>query len=79
MCIATMRTLKEQIKVLDKQTEQIFAIIHNTVTSVTRIGKVHPAGIIAEIGNVNRFQSQASVVQVCWSCQETAPVREFEA
>ena len=63
VCIATMRALEKQIKVLDKQIEQIFAIIPNTLTSVPGIGKVYSAGIIAEIGNINRFQSQASVAK----------------
>ena len=40
VCIATMRALEKQIKVLDKQIEQIFAIIPNTLTSVPGIGKV---------------------------------------
>ncbi len=61
--IATMRALEKQIKVLDKQIEQMFTIIPNTLTSVPGIGKVYSAGIIAEIGDVNRFQSQASVAK----------------
>ena len=63
VCIATMRALEKQIKVLDKQIEQIFAVLPNTLTSVPGIGKVYSAGIIAEIGDVNRFQSQASVAK----------------
>lgn len=63
VCIATMWALEKRIKVLDKQIEQIFAIIPNTLTSVPGIGKVYSAGIIAEIGDTNRFQSQASVAK----------------
>ena len=58
--IATMRALKTQIKSLDKAIEQQFEIIPNTLTSIPGIGKVYSAGIIAEIGDVNRFQSQSS-------------------
>jgi len=61
--IATMRALDDQIKVLDKAIEQQFEIIPNTLTSIPGIGKVYSAGIIAEIGNINRFQSQASVAK----------------
>ena len=61
--IATMRALEKQIKVLDKAIEQQFEIIPNTLTSIPGIGKVYSAGIIAEIGNVNRFQSQASIAK----------------
>ena len=61
--IATMRALEKQIKVLDKAIEQQFEIIPNTLTSIPGIGKVYSAGIIAEIGDVNRFQSQAAVAK----------------
>ncbi len=61
--IAAMRALDSQIKVLDKAIEQQFEIIPNTLTSVPGIGKVYSAGIIAEIGDINRFQSQASVAK----------------
>ena len=61
--IATMRALEKQIKVLNKAIEQQFEIIHNTLTSIPGIGMVYSAGIIAEIGDVNRFQSQASVAK----------------
>ena len=61
--IAAMRALESQINVLDKAIEQQFEIIHNTLTSIPGIGKVYSAGIIAEIGDVNRFQSQASVAK----------------
>ena len=47
--IASMRALKEQVKVLDKAIEQQFEIIPNTLTSIPGIGKVYSAGIIAEM------------------------------
>ena len=63
VAIATMRALDGQIKVLDKAIEQQFQIIPNTLTSIPGIGKVYSAGIIAEIGVVHRFNSQASVAK----------------
>ena len=77
--IATMRALEKQIKVLDKAIEQQFKIIPNTLTSIPGIGKVYSAGIIAEIGDVNRFQSQASVAKfagLVWTQHQSG---EFEA
>ena len=68
--IASMRALKEQVKVLDKAIEQQFEIIPNTLTSIPGIGKVYSAGIIAEIGDIHRFDSQASVAKyagLVWS------------
>ena len=79
VCIATMRALEKQIKVLDKQIEQIFAVIPNNLTSVPGIGKVYSAGIIAEIGDVNRFQSQASVAKYAGLVWKQHQSGEFEA
>ena len=77
--IATMRALDRQIKVLDKSIEQQFQIIPNTLTSIPGIGKVYSAGIIAEIGDVQRFNSQASVAKyagLVWTQHQSG---DFEA
>ena len=77
--IATMQALDGQIKILNKAIEQQFEIIPNTLTSIPDIGKVYSAGIIAEIGYVNRFQSQASVAKfasLVWTQHQSV---EFEA
>lgn len=77
--IASMRALKEQIKVLDKAIEQQFEIIPNTLTSIPGIGKVYSAGIIAEIGDVHHFNSQASVAKyagLVWNRNQSG---DFEA
>ena len=77
--IASMRALKEQVKVLDKAIEQQFEIIPNTLTSIPGIGKVYSAGIIAEIGDIQRFNSQASVAKfagLVWTQHQSG---EFEA
>lgn len=71
--IASMRALKRQVKVLDKAIEQQFEIIPNTLTSIPGVGKVYSAGI-AEIGDIHRFASQASVAG-CRPCLDAAPVR----
>ena len=47
--IASMRALKEQVKVLDKAIEQEFEIIPNALTSIPGIGKVYSAGIIVSL------------------------------
>ena len=79
VCIAAMRALEKQIKVLDKAIEQQFQIIPNTLTSIPGIGKVYSAGIIAEIGDVHRFNSQASVAKyagLVWTQHQSG---DFEA
>ena len=77
--IASIRAIEKQVKDLEKAIEQMFEIIPNTLTSVPGIGKVYSAGIIAEIGDINRFSSQAAVAKyagLVWSQNQSA---EFEA
>lgn len=59
--IAGIRALQGQIKELEAAIQKQFEIILNTIISVPGIGKVYSAGIIAEIGDIRRFQSHASV------------------
>ncbi len=64
---------------MDKAIEHQFEIIPNTLTSIPGIGKVYSAGIIAEIGNIHRFNSQASVAKfagLVWTQNQSG---EFEA
>lgn len=77
--IAAMRALESQSKTLDKAIEQQFEIIPNTLTSIPGIGKVYSAGIIAEVGDIHRFQSQASLAKfagLVWSQHQSG---DYEA
>jgi len=61
--ISSMRAIQAQIKVLNREIERQFEIIPNTLTSVPGIGPVFSAGIIAEVGDINRFDGQASLAK----------------
>ena len=77
--IASMKALEGQIKILEKSIEQQFEIIPNTLTSIPGIGSVFSAGIIAEIGDIRRFESQASVAKyagLVWTQHQSG---DFEA
>lgn len=77
--LASMRALEAQIKTLDKSIEKQFEIIPNTLTSIKGIGPVYSAGIIAEIGNINRFHTHASVAKyagLVWTQHQSG---DFEA
>ena len=76
---ASMKALEKQIKVLERAIEQQFQIIPNTLTSIPGIGPVYSAGIIAEIGDIHRFESQASVAKyagLVWTQHQSG---DFEA
>jgi len=77
--ISAMKALDKQIAELDKAIERQFEIIPNTLTSIPGIGKVYSAGIIAEIGDIRRFSSQAAVAKyagLTWSQHQSG---QYEA
>ncbi len=50
---------KKNIKELDKAIEQVIVVIPEyRLTSIPGVGKVYAAGLIAEIGQIERFEDQ---------------------
>ena len=77
--VSSMRALQSQIKALNKEIEKQFFNIPNTLTSVRGIGPVFSAGIIAEIGDVNRFDGHPALAKfsgLAWSRHQSGA---FEA
>ena len=50
---------------MDKATEQFVVVIpeYQYLTSVPGIGKVHAAGLIAEIGQIERLENQTKLAK----------------
>lgn len=61
--LSGIRALESQIATLDKYIAQQISLIPNTLTSIKGIGPVYSAGIIAEIGDINRFKDQAALAK----------------
>jgi transposase len=61
--ISSMRAMQAQIKSLEKEIARQFENIPNTLISVPGIGPVFSAGIIAEVGDINRFEGQAQLAK----------------
>lgn len=63
--VCEIRTLEKNIKELDKAIEQLVVIIpeYQCLTSITGIGKVYTAGLIAEIGQIQRFEDQTKLAK----------------
>ncbi|MBQ9022536.1 MAG: IS110 family transposase [Eubacterium sp.] len=77
--ISAMRALEAQIKEFDKAIANQMQLIPNTLTSVKGIGPVYSAGIIAEIGDINRFPDQAKLAKyagLAWTQHQSG---DFEA
>jgi len=60
--IESIRSVTKQIKELDKAIKKLLDGIPNTIQTIPGIGPVYSAGILAEIGQIERFDNQASVV-----------------
>ena len=73
------RQLESQIRTLEKAIEKQFEIIPNTLISIPGIGKVYSAGIIAEIGDIRRFDGQASVAKYAGLVWTQHKSNEFES
>lgn len=61
----TIQTLKKQIKTLDKAIERLFELVPEaqSLLSIPGIGPVYAAGIIAEVGKIDRFENEAKLAK----------------
>lgn len=74
--ISSMRAMKARIKALDKAISDQMDLIPNTLRSIPGIGAVYSAGIIAEIGDINRFKNQAALAKyagLAWKRHQSGP------
>lgn len=78
--IATINAFKNQIKMLDKAIAELLGTLPNPLISIPGIGPVLSAGIIAEIGDIRRFPSQAQLAKyagLAW-LQHQSGEKEFK-
>lgn len=79
--IQAIRSIQAQLKDLDKAIERVLESIPSAqcLRSVPGIDRVYAAGILAEIGNIDRFNDQAAVAKyagLTWRKHQSGP---FEA
>jgi transposase len=77
--IEAIRSLKAQLKQLDRAIEKILDGIPNTLQTIPGIGPVFCAGILSEIGDINRFKDQASVAKYAGLTWRRRQSGDFEA
>ena len=77
--ISSIRALEAQIKQFDKAIAAQMELIPNTLTSIKGIGPVYSAGIIAEIGDINRFPDQAKLAKYAGLAWRQHQSGDFEA
>lgn len=77
--LSTMRAMQAQVKALDKAIEDQIALIPNTLASINGIGPVFSAGIVAEVGNIHRFDDQAALAKYAGLVWQQHQSGNFEA
>lgn len=77
--ITSMKALESQIKEFDKAIAAQMELLPNVLISIPGIGPVYSAGIMAEIGDINRFKNQAALAKyagLAWTQHQSG---DFEA
>jgi transposase len=77
--LASIRSLQQQLKTLDKTIAQELAAIPQTLSSVPGLGPVWTAGLIAELGDITRFDDHGAIAQYAGLTWPSAQSGEFEA
>jgi len=77
--LATIRSLQTQLRTLDKTIAQELASIPQTLASVPGLGPVWTAGLIAELGDISRFDDEAAIAQYAGLTWEIRESGDFQA
>lgn len=77
--IESIRTIKQQIKQIDQAIERLLDGIPNTLETIPGIGRVYCAGILAEIGDIHRFNDQAAIAKYAGLTWRKHQSGKFEA
>ena len=77
--ITSIRALESQIKAFDKAITKQVELLPNVLISIPGIGPVLSAGIMAEIGDINRFQNQAALAKYAGLAWQQHQSGDFEA
>jgi len=77
--LSVIKTMEKEVATLDKEIAKIMKSIPQTLTTVKGIGPVFAAGIIAELGDIARFDNHNSLAKyagLVWSQYQSG---EFES
>ena len=77
--ITSIKALEAQIKEFDKAIAAQMQLLPNVLISIPGIGPVYSAGLMAEIGDINRFENQAQLAKyagLAWTQHQSG---NFEA
>ena len=77
--MATIRTLQQQVAALDKTIAQELAAIPQTLSTVPGLGPVWTAGLIAELGDISRFDDDGAIAQYAGLTWESYQSGGFQA
>ncbi len=77
--ITSMKALESQIREFDKAIAAQMELLPNVLISIPGIGPVYSAGIMAEIGDINRFKNHAQLAKYAGLAWKQHQSGDFEA
>lgn len=77
--ITSIKALEAQIKEFDKAIAAQMELLPNVLISIPGIGPVYSAGIMAEIGDINRFKNHAALAKYAGLSWQQHQSGDFEA
>jgi transposase len=80
--IRVIRSLQEQAKSLEKAIEEHLATIPQTLTSVPGISTIFAAGLLSEIGDIQRFPNQMALAKyagLAWTESQSGDFKGVES
>jgi len=77
--LSVIKNMEAEVKKLDKQIDKIMKGFQQTLTSVKGIGAVYAAGILAEIGDISRFDDHNALAKFAGLVWNKYQSGDFEA
>lgn len=77
--VKSIQAFQKQIKILDQAIEDLVVILpeYQCLRSIPGIGPVYAAGLLAEIGQIERFEDQAKLAKIRRVNLESFAIRKF--